>query len=102
MASRSPEKAMCCVNGSHCNSTLQRVGWVEEGEVNDIVLDTGCSKTRRARTRAMAHDGKEKVVCYDSRLLSKEERNYCVTRRELLVVVVFTNKFRSYLLGKTI
>ena len=36
---------MYCVNGCHCNSTHQRVGLVEGREVNDIVLDTGCSKT---------------------------------------------------------
>ena len=45
-------------------------------------------------------DGKERVLCYDSRLLTKEEQHYCVTRRELLAVVTFVSKFRPYLLGR--
>ena len=35
----------------------------------------------------------EKVVAYGSRLQSKLERKYFVTRRELLAVVVFTKQF---------
>ena len=46
------------------------------------------------------HEGKEKVVCYDNKLLSKEEQSYCVTRKELLAVVTLVTKFRSYLLGR--
>ena len=65
-----------------------------------FILDTDASNHSLGAVLSQVHDGKEKVVCCDSRLLSKEERNYCVTRRELLAVVVFTNKFRSYLLGK--
>ena len=42
----------------------------------------------------------ERPVAYASKTLSKAERRYCVTRRELLAVVVFTNQFKHYLLGK--
>ena len=45
-------------------------------------------------------DGHERVIAYGSRVLSKTERNYCVTRRELLAVVVFLKKFRQYLYGR--
>ena len=44
-------------------------------------------------------DGRERVITYSSRLLSKPERRYCVTRRELLAAIIFTRHFRPYLLG---
>ena len=40
------------------------------------------------------------MVAYGSRSLSKPERRYCVTRRELLAVVTFVKHFRPYLLGR--
>ena len=44
--------------------------------------------------------GEEKVISFGSRSLSKEERNYCVTRKELLAIVYFMNYYRHYLLGR--
>ena len=39
------------------------------------------------------------MVTYASRVLSKQERNYCVTRKELLPVVTFLQHFKQYLIG---
>ena len=47
-----------------------------------------------------AQDGAEKVIAYGSKTFSRSERNYCVTRKELLAVVYFTKYFKQYLLGK--
>ena len=44
-------------------------------------------------------DGKEHVISYASRLLTKPERNYCVMRKELLAVVTFLHHFHQYLIG---
>jgi transposase InsO family protein len=45
-------------------------------------------------------DGEERVIAYGSRLFSTAERNYCITRKELLAVVHFTQVFRQNLLGR--
>lgn len=46
--------------------------------------------------------GEERVVAYTSKSLSGAERNYCITRRELLAVtvVIFLKKFKHYLWGR--
>jgi len=40
------------------------------------------------------------VLGYASRILSRTERNYDVTRRELLAVVYGLKTYRQYLLGR--
>ena len=45
-------------------------------------------------------DGEEKVIAYGSRVLTKQERCCCVTRRELLAVVHFVKIYRHYLVGR--
>ena len=66
-----------------------------------FILDTDASDVGiGAVLSQVSHNGQENVITYASRLLSKTERRYCVTRRELLAVVAFTKQFRHYLLGK--
>ena len=45
-------------------------------------------------------DEVEMVVGHASRILLKPERNYCVTRRELLAMVNVVKHFRPYLYGR--
>ena len=66
-----------------------------------FILDTDASDMVIGAVLSQIHDdGSEHVVSYASRVLSKPERNYCVTRRELLAVVTFVQHFRPYLLGR--
>ena len=66
-----------------------------------FVLDTDASDLGIGAVLSQVSSlGQEQVVAYGSRLLSKAERNYSVTRRELLAVVTFTRLFRPYLLGR--
>ena len=66
-----------------------------------FTLDTDASNTGIGAVLSQeGEDGVEHVIAFGSRLLTKPERNYCVTRRELLAVVFFTNHFRPYLMGR--
>jgi hypothetical protein len=69
----------------------------DEGEYR---LDTDASNLAIGAVLSQVQDGEERVIAYASRMLSTPERNYCVTRKELLAVVHFTKQFRPYLLGR--
>ena len=45
-------------------------------------------------------DGQERVIAYYSKCLSKAERKYCATRKELLAVVSSIKHFHHYLYGR--
>ena len=70
------------------------------------ILDTDASDTGIGATLSqMQWSDKlqaevERPVVFASKLLSRAERRYCVTRRELLAVVFFVQRFRHYLLGR--
>ena len=42
----------------------------------------------------------EHAIAFASRTLSKTERRYCVTRKELLPLVTFAKHFKHYMYGK--
>ena len=63
-------------------------------------LDTDASGNSIGAVLSQIQDGEEKVIAYGSRMLNGPEKNYCVTRRELLAVVFFVKYYRPYLLGR--
>ena len=65
-----------------------------------FILDTDACDFSIGAVLSQIQDGRERVIGYASRTLSKTERNYCVTDRELLAVVHFTNHYKHYLLGR--
>ena len=64
------------------------------------VLDTDASKCHIGAVLSIVTDGEERVLAYGSRLYSRAETNYCVTRKELLAVIYFTKLYKQYLLGR--
>ena len=62
-----------------------------------FLLDTDASNVGVGAVLSQVHDGKEKVIAYYSHALSRPERNYCTTRRELLAVFRAIENFHPYL-----
>lgn len=66
----------------------------------DFIVDTDASNTGIGGILSQKKGDNEVVIAYFSKSLSKPERNYCVTRRELLAVVKTLQHFSKYLLGR--
>ena len=65
-----------------------------------FILDTDASNIGIGAVLSQVQGDEEKVIAYASRALSKAERNYCTTRKEMLAIVYYTKYFRHYLIGK--
>lgn len=65
-----------------------------------FILDTDASAQGIGGVLSQVTDGQERVIGYYSRVLGKQELNYCVTRRELLAVVECVKHFHKYLYGQ--
>ena len=64
------------------------------------ILDTDASQYAIGGVLSQIQNGKERVIAYASQTLSRSQRNYCTTYRELLAVVNFVKHFKHYLLGR--
>ena len=67
--------------------------------VGKFILDTDASNTSIGAALSQIQDGREVPLAFSSNSLSKTQRNYCTTKRELLAVVVYTKKYRHFLYG---
>ena len=63
------------------------------------LLETDASAESLGSILSQVQDGEERVICYHSRTFTKAERNYCVTRRELLAIIDSVKHFRHYIYG---
>ncbi|GFX57866.1 hypothetical protein TNCV_3068331 [Trichonephila clavipes] len=64
------------------------------------ILDTDASHESIGAVLSQEIDGQERVITYFSKCLCKTERNYCVTRKELLAIVKAVEHFHPYLYGR--
>ena len=64
-----------------------------------FILDTDASGVGVGGVLSQVGPEGERVVAYFSRAFNKAERRYCVTRRELLAVVLSIRHFKYYLCG---
>ena len=68
-------------------------------ETDPFIIDCDASGVGQGAVLSQVQNGEEKVISYFSRCFSRTERNYCVTRRELLAVVSSIKQFHHYLYG---
>ena len=64
------------------------------------ILDTDASDHSMGAVLSQIQNGEEKVIAYASKSFNHMQRNYCVTRKELLAVVNFLRHFKQYLYGQ--
>lgn len=62
-----------------------------------FVLDTDVSGYGVGTVLSQSSDGEEAVIAYYSKCLSKSHPQYCVTRKELLVIILSIKHFYHYL-----
>ena len=65
-----------------------------------FILDTDASDAGIGAVLSQEEGGCEQVIAYASRALTKQERKYATTKKELLSMVTFIKHFKHYLLGK--
>ena len=68
---------------------------------HDFILDTDASADELGAVLSQKFVEGERVIAYASRTLTKAERQYCTTRREMLALVWGIRQFRPYLYGRT-
>ena len=67
-------------------------------ETGKYIIDTDASLVGIGAVLSQIQEGEERVIAYASKSLSRSQRRYCTTKRELLAVVQFvTVTFRNYL-----
>ena len=65
-----------------------------------LILDTDASNQAVGAVLSQLQDGQEQVIAYYSQTLSRPQKQYCVTRRELLAVIKAVQHFHHYLYGR--
>jgi len=97
MKNKKFERTMQC---DHAFIKLKYALISSPNDTDPFLLDTDECDVSIGAVLSQVQGGVERVIAYASRLLSKPERNYCVTRKELLAIVCYTEAFRQYLLGR--
>ena len=69
-------------------------------EGQPFLLDCDASNVGVGAVLSQLQNDEEKVVSYFSKCLSRSERQYCTTRKELLAVVLAVKHFHHYLFGQ--
>ena len=86
--------ALLIIQGSAVSPTYQ----LPRSNMSEMILK-GANAESLGSILSRVKDGEERVICYHSRTFTKAERNYCVTRRELLSINDSVKHFHHYIYG---
>ena len=81
--------------GSNVSTSLAFLDYSRE-----FILDTDACDCGTGGILSQIHDEGEVVIAHASTALSRQQRRYCVTCRELLAVIEIVHHFRHYRLGQ--
>jgi hypothetical protein len=87
------EAAFQTLKGALCAGPI--LDYPQPGEW--FVVDTDASNFGIGRVLSQIQDGQERVIAYYNKTLNNAERNYCVTRRELLAIMTTLEHIHKYL-----
>ncbi|UYV75275.1 K02A2.6-like [Cordylochernes scorpioides] len=90
------EKAFRALKRSLCSNPI--LAYPQPG--TNFILDTDASNLGIGGVLSQVQDEDERVIEFFSRVLTKAERNYCATRKELLAIVKAVEHFHKYLYGQ--
>jgi hypothetical protein len=90
------EAAFQTLKGALCTSPILAYSQSE----GKFIVDTDASNVGIGGVLCQLQDGQERVISYYSKTLSKAEKNYCVTQRELLAIVKSLEHLHKYLYGQ--
>lgn len=65
-----------------------------------FILDCDASQFALGMVLSQEQKGEERVIAFHGHTLNRHQRNYCVTRRELLAIVEGIKHFHHYLIGR--
>ena len=60
------------------------------------MLDTDTSNEGIGAVLSQVQDGRGKIIVFRSKMLTKAERNHCITRQELLADDHFVSQFKQF------
>ena len=64
------------------------------------ILNTDASHNAIGAVLSQIQDKEERVIYYASNALMKNQRQYCITRKELLAIYIFVQNFKHYLIER--
>ncbi len=85
--------------GKTCKCTSSVIPWLFR-KFWTVFVRLRLLKWSHGSSSPQVQNGMEKPIAFASRWLSKPEKNYCATRKELLSLITFCDHFRYFLLGR--